>query len=131
MNNNNKFLNQWSKQFFLQDSLKDLLLKYVNGLGGVLMAFDDLQLQTDNDNNNNKNRNSSSSEGKGWIFNELPHIHYNATVRALVFCPSIGCKVSFFLLLLFFFDPGVGWKRDFFFRSLSQKNVLFLSFYTS
>jgi hypothetical protein len=68
----------------VEDSIRQLLLKYSEGLGGILMAYDNVLLKTD------------EGEGRGWILNELPFIHYNATCDALVFSPTVGSEVSFF-----------------------------------
>ena len=68
----------------VENSLRKMMLKYSNGLGGILMAYDDVQLQDHEDEN---------SKGKGWILNELPHVHYDVSCNVLVFYPSIGCQV--------------------------------------
>ena len=69
----------------VENSIRKMMLKYSSGLGGILMAYDDVQLQ-DHESNN-------ASEGKGWVLNELPHIHYDVSCNVLVFFPSIGCEV--------------------------------------
>ena len=69
----------------VEDSIRHLLLKYSDGLGGILMAYDNVRLKGD-----------GTGEAKGWIMNELPFIHYNATCDALVFCPKVGSEVSIF-----------------------------------
>lgn len=61
----------------MEDSLRRFLLKYLDGLKGVLMAFENIKIKE-----------------SGTILNELPHIHYNITVDALVFSPSVGYKLS-------------------------------------
>ena len=70
----------------VENSIRKMMLKYSNGLGGILMAYDDVQLQDDKSND--------GSGGKGWVLNELPHIHYDVLCNVLVFFPSIGCEVS-------------------------------------
>jgi hypothetical protein len=67
----------------VEDSIRQLLLKYSDGIGGILLAFDKVKLKVD-----------KNSQGRGWILNELPYIHYNVSCDALVFCPTVGCKVS-------------------------------------
>jgi RPA43 OB domain in RNA Pol I len=66
-----------------------LLLKYCNPMGGILLAFDNVQV-VNNNNINNKNNNG----GHGRILDELPHIHYNVTCNGLVFCPTIGLRID-------------------------------------
>jgi hypothetical protein len=68
----------------VEDSIRGLLMKYSEGLGGILMGFENVKLIGEN-----------KGQGRGWILNELPHIHYNASCDALIFCPSIGCEVRF------------------------------------
>ena len=55
--------------------MQALLLKYSDGLGGVLLAFDNLQFDP--------------NHRHGHILNEMPHIHYLVTCTALVFYPSL------------------------------------------
>ena len=55
-----------------------LLLKYHQSMNGILMAFRNLKF---------------IREGKGWIRNELPHIHYFLEAEGLVFCPDEGMEV--------------------------------------
>mmetsp|Transcript_13975 Transcript_13975/g.29463 ORF Transcript_13975/g.29463 Transcript_13975/m.29463 type:complete len:248 (-) Transcript_13975:995-1738(-) len=69
----------------VENSLRKMMLKYSNGLGGILMAYDDVQLRDHEDEN---------SKGKGWILNELPHVHYDVSCNVLVFYPSIGCQLK-------------------------------------
>lgn len=61
----------------IEDSLRAFLLKYSDGVQGILLAFDNVELL-----------------GKGTIFNELPHIHYKVSVDAVVFSPSVGCQLQ-------------------------------------
>lgn len=69
----------------VENSIRKMMLKYSSGLGGILMAYDDVQLQDHEAND--------GSKGKGWILNELPHVHYDVYCNVLVFFPSIGCEV--------------------------------------
>jgi hypothetical protein len=74
---------------FVEDSIRGLLMKYVEGLDGILMGYENVKLIED-----------KQSQGRGWILNELPHIHYKASCDALVFCPSVGCEVGMLRLSL-------------------------------
>jgi hypothetical protein len=69
----------------VESSIRKMLLKYSDGLGGILMAYDDIKLQDFEGDNNSK--------GKGWVLNELPHVHYDVSCNVLVFSPSVGCEV--------------------------------------
>lgn len=63
----------------LNTSMQSLLLKYSDSLGGVLISYNDIQLD------------DSTSDGKlGRIINEMPHIHYHIKCNVLVFNPSPG-----------------------------------------
>mmetsp|Transcript_32076 Transcript_32076/g.75415 ORF Transcript_32076/g.75415 Transcript_32076/m.75415 type:complete len:271 (-) Transcript_32076:32-844(-) len=75
----------------VENSLRKMMLKYSNGLGGILMAYDDVRLE---DKDNKTNTTTRTSEGKGWILNELPHVHYDVSCNVLVFFPSIGCQLK-------------------------------------
>lgn len=63
----------------VRESVRSLLLKYSDGVGGVLLGFDNVKFSND--------------DSCGVILNELPHIHYNVELDALVFCPEVGSKV--------------------------------------
>lgn len=63
----------------LNSSMQGLLLKYSDSLGGVLISYQDIQLDE-----------SSSDAGHGRIINEMPHIHYHVKCNVLVFNPSVG-----------------------------------------
>jgi hypothetical protein len=66
----------------VQNSLNEMLLKYSDGLGGIMLACENVRVKTD-----------GKAEGRGWILNELPWIHYTVACDALVFRPYIGCQV--------------------------------------
>jgi len=66
-----------------QDSLNQLLMKYSDGLGGILLACENVHIKSD-----------GNAQGTGWILNELPWIHYTVSCDALVFRPYVGCEVS-------------------------------------
>ena len=67
----------------LQDAISQLLMKYSDGLGGILMAFENVTIHA-----------GANGQGRGWILDELPWIHYTASCDALVFRPNVGCQVS-------------------------------------
>jgi len=70
----------------VENSIRKMMLKYSNGLGGILMAYSNVRLQD--------HEASEDGEGKGWVLNELPHIHYDVSCDVLVFFPSIGCELK-------------------------------------
>jgi hypothetical protein len=70
----------------VQDSLNQLLMKFSDGLGGILLACENVRINKD-----------GKGQGRGWILNELPWLHYTASCDALVFRPYIGCEVSVLL----------------------------------
>jgi DNA-directed RNA polymerase subunit E'/Rpb7 len=61
----------------VEDSLRLLLLKYSDGVGGILMAFDNLTIPD-----------------RGMILDELPHVHYAVTADCLVFCPAVNSRLT-------------------------------------
>lgn len=63
----------------VRESLRSLLLKYSDGVKGVLLGFDNVEFSEEN--------------GGGRVMNELPQIHYSVELDALVFSPEIGSKV--------------------------------------
>lgn len=69
----------------VRENLRSLLLKHSDGVGGVLLGFDSVTF--------------SKNDSSGVILDELPHIHYNVELNALVFCPKVGSKVSFVCLV--------------------------------
>ena len=50
--------------------------RYVQGLGGVLMAVREVKLC-----------------GPGRVQNELPHVHYQVEADVVVFCPDVGTRL--------------------------------------
>ena len=50
--------------------------RYVQGLGGVLMAVRDVRVC-----------------GPGRVLNELPHVHYEVEADVVVFCPDVGTRL--------------------------------------
>jgi hypothetical protein len=65
-----------------EDALRLYLLKYSDGIGGILLAFENLQILSD-----------TKGSMSGIILDELPHIHYKISTDALVFSPSPGGKM--------------------------------------
>lgn len=63
----------------VEESIQNFQLKYSDGVGGVILAFDDMEILDD---------------GKGFVLNELPYAHYTVVMTALVFSPAIGCRLS-------------------------------------
>jgi DNA-directed RNA polymerase subunit E'/Rpb7 len=59
----------------VENSLRSLLLRYSDQMGGALLAFSDTTIL---------------NGGQGRILNDLPHVHYSVTSKALVFQPSVG-----------------------------------------
>jgi len=53
------------------------LMKHIDELGGVLMAFWNIRVLED----------------KGFILDDTPHIHFPISFEALIFCPMIGTKL--------------------------------------
>jgi DNA-directed RNA polymerase subunit E'/Rpb7 len=66
-----------------EEALRLYLLKYSDGIGGILLGFENLKVLSEN-------KNAVS----GIILNELPHIHYRISTDALVFNPKPGSKMS-------------------------------------
>ena len=64
-------------------SMQSMVMKYSDGLGGVLLSFDNVKVD--------KNKNGGSY---GKILNEMPHMHFYVTCDVLVFNPSIGKSLS-------------------------------------
>jgi DNA-directed RNA polymerase subunit E'/Rpb7 len=55
-------------------SLRQLLLRYVSGMDGVLLAYDGIRID---------------NQHAGIILNELPHVHYQIVVDVLIFSPKL------------------------------------------
>lgn len=64
----------------INESLQNLLLRYVDGLDGVLLAFDSVAI-------------GGKDSPHGMILNEQPQVHCSVEFDALLFCPTIGSKV--------------------------------------
>jgi hypothetical protein len=65
----------------VRESLRSTLLKYSDGIGGVLLGFDNVTLAND------------ENSGMGVILNEFPYVHYSVELDALVFAPEVGSRV--------------------------------------
>ena len=63
----------------LEDAMKGFLLKFSAGFGGILLAFQDLEV---------------INGGKGRIIGELPYIHYEVECSALIFKPQTGVEMN-------------------------------------
>ena len=72
-----------SVQKSVEDTLRSMLLKHSDGIGGILLAFENVQILSD-----------SHIGVAGTIMNEFPYIHYNVAVDALVFVPKPGCLLT-------------------------------------
>lgn len=70
----------------IRESLRSLLLKYSDGVGGILLGFDNVEF--------------SEKKGRGFILNELPQVHYSVELDALIFCPEVGSKVRGILVVV-------------------------------
>mmetsp|Transcript_31794 Transcript_31794/g.46889 ORF Transcript_31794/g.46889 Transcript_31794/m.46889 type:complete len:220 (+) Transcript_31794:44-703(+) len=70
----------------IRRSLKLKLLRYIPGIEGVLIAFDDIKLVTSVP--------GSSKTAGGIILNEQPQIHYLSELDTLLFCPQVGKVVA-------------------------------------
>lgn len=91
----------------VHNSLNQLLLKYSDGLGGILMGCENVRIITEGD-----------GKGRGWILNELPWIHYTVSCDALVFRPYIGGEVRTSMALGQ--NCRLSWYSDFSFLSLDN-----------
>lgn len=74
-----------TKQGIIDNIQSNLLLKYVNGINGVVLTFDNVQICKDG--------NGGRGRALGKIINEMPYIHYRATCDMLVFEPSPGKRL--------------------------------------
>jgi DNA-directed RNA polymerase I subunit RPA43 len=66
-------------------SLRQMLLKYSDSLGGVLLAYDNMTVE--------KETGAVSEATCGLILNELPHIHFRVIATMLIFSPDPGKKL--------------------------------------
>lgn len=65
---------------------RSLLLKFSDGVGGVLLGFENVTF--------------SEKKRLGMILNEFPQVHYTVELDALIFCPEeIGSKVRELIVL--------------------------------
>jgi DNA-directed RNA polymerase subunit E'/Rpb7 len=60
------------------ESIRSMLLKFSDNIGGVLLAFENVNIV----------------RKEGVILNELPPIHYSVEMDGLVFCPTIGTELQ-------------------------------------
>ena len=69
----------------LYKSMHSLLLKYSDGVHGVILSFDNIQIDASH---------SDAHHAVGRILNEMPHIHYYITSNVLVFVPTLGMTLK-------------------------------------
>uniref|UniRef100_A0A6V2ITE1 RPA43 OB domain-containing protein n=1 Tax=Ditylum brightwellii TaxID=49249 RepID=A0A6V2ITE1_9STRA len=60
-----------------------MLLRFNDSMDGILLAFDSVKIC----------KTKKKTVG-GYIMNEMPHIHYNVEMNALIFSPKIGMRLS-------------------------------------
>jgi len=86
----------------IQSLLNSLLLMYDANMGGVLLSLQDdkgeggvklLPIDHKTTTTTSNNRGASSMVG-GRIVDDLPYIHYKFQFRGLLFCPSVGMKLT-------------------------------------
>jgi len=68
----------------VQNRISTLLLKYTDGVGGVLLTYSNLKYS------------EYQEGGIGKIWGESPYIHYKVEMDALVFEACVGMKVSLY-----------------------------------
>lgn len=61
-------------QRHVEDSIRRFLFKYCDGVDGIVLSFENVTILND---------------GRGFVYNELPYIHYNVACDALVFQPLV------------------------------------------
>lgn len=68
----------------LNQSMRNLLLRYYSCFGGVILSFENLEII------------SKTNDGLkcGLIWNELPHINFSVKVDVLLFRPDVGMKLT-------------------------------------
>mmetsp|Transcript_4861 Transcript_4861/g.6991 ORF Transcript_4861/g.6991 Transcript_4861/m.6991 type:complete len:275 (+) Transcript_4861:83-907(+) len=74
----------------IQRSIRTLLLRFSDSLGGVLLAFDNIHVKEKDDSSKNIGGHGSC----GIILGELPHIHFRVQVDVLLFCPNVGRSLT-------------------------------------
>lgn len=66
----------------VRERIASLLLKYDEGVGGVLLAFSDVRYH------------NTPGAAVGTIHDESPYVHYQVEVDALVFAPNAGAHLT-------------------------------------
>mmetsp|Transcript_20482 Transcript_20482/g.19708 ORF Transcript_20482/g.19708 Transcript_20482/m.19708 type:complete len:305 (-) Transcript_20482:350-1264(-) len=68
----------------LNQSMRNLLLRYYASFGGVLLSFENLEII------------SKTNDGLqcGVVFNEMPHMNFMVRVDVLLFRPDVGIKLT-------------------------------------
>lgn len=75
----------------INGAMQSLLLRYSDGIGGVLLSFDNIEIEDDS---NRITAGGGGGSRYGIILDEMPHIHYYITSDILVFRPDIGEKIT-------------------------------------
>jgi len=68
----------------LNQSMRNLLLRYYSSFGGVILSFENLEIISKTDN----------GLTCGLVWNELPHMNFSVKVDALLFRPDVGMKLT-------------------------------------
>ena len=99
----------------IKRSLRLNLLKYVTGMDGVLLAFDNVRIVP------------NGGQRAGMILNEQPHIHYLADLDILVFAPSRGMRLRGTVTECFESHVGL-LVHNFFNASITSENLVAAGF---
>jgi len=93
----------------INGAMQSLLLRYSDGIGGVLLSFDNIQIEDENQPHNNHDdtllTTTTTQQRKGHcittgggrygrILDEMPHIHYYITSNILVFSPTLQQQIT-------------------------------------
>ena len=87
--------------------MQSLLLRYSDGIGGILLSFDNIQIEDENQQHHyddeprmtttttqQQRKGNSIATGNGRILDEFPHIHYYITSNILVFSPTLQQQIT-------------------------------------
>jgi DNA-directed RNA polymerase I subunit RPA43 len=75
----------------IRGAMRKFLLKYNDGVGGIMLAYDNLTILSDVQIPGLNQQQGAVAIGE--IRNEMPHIHYKVLADVLVFCPYHGCNL--------------------------------------
>jgi len=79
----------------INGAMQSLLLRHSDGVDGVLLSFDNIEIKNDDTKTNADGRRTNECGGYyGRILDEMPHIHYYITCDILVFNPTVGQKMT-------------------------------------